>query len=144
MTFVKVNNRPFGNLFNDFLNEIPGTAARTFGQDLFAFPQTNIHETSKAYHLELNVPGKSKEDFKIQIEQGLLSISFDAKEETPVQDDYKTIRREFEFKSFKRSFSVDDKVDVDGIQAKYENGVLKLLLPKREESKQGSRQINIA
>jgi HSP20 family protein len=144
MTFVKVNNRPFGNLFNDFLNEIPGTAARTFGQDLFAFPQTNIHETSEAYHLELNVPGRSKEDFKIQVEQGLLSISFDAKEEAPAQDGYKTIRREFEFKSFKRSFSVDDKVDVDGIQAKYENGVLKILLPKKEESKQGSRQINIA
>jgi HSP20 family protein len=144
MTFVKVNNRPFGNLFSDFLNEIPGAAARTFGQDLFAFPQTNIHETPEAYHLELNVPGRSKEDFKIQVEQGLLSISFDAKEEPAVQEGYKTIRREFEFKSFKRSFSVDDKVAVEGIQAKYENGVLKLLLPKKEESKVSSRQINIA
>jgi HSP20 family protein len=143
MTLVKVNNRPFGNLFNDFLNEIPG-AARSFGQDLFAFPQTNIHETSEAYHLELIVPGRSKEDFKIQVEQGLLTISFDKKEETNTQDGYKTIRREFEFKSFKRSFSVDDKVDVDGIQAKYENGVLKLLLPKKEESKQNPKQINVA
>jgi HSP20 family protein len=143
MTLVKVNNRPFGNLFNDFLNEIPG-AARTFGQDLFAFPQTNIHETPEAYHLELIVPGRSKEDFKIQVEQGLLTISFEKKEETNTQDGYKTIRREFEFKSFKRSFSVDDKVDVDGIQAKYENGVLKLLLPKKEESKQSAKQINIA
>ncbi|HEY4936767.1 MAG TPA: Hsp20/alpha crystallin family protein [Puia sp.] len=143
MTLVKVNNRPFGNLFNDFLNEIPG-AARSFGQDLFVFPQTNIHETSEAYHLELNVPGRSKEDFKIQVEQGLLTISFDKKEEAAPQDGYKTIRREYEFKSFKRSFSIDDKVDVDGIQAKYENGVLKLLLPKKEESKQSARQINIA
>jgi HSP20 family protein len=92
----------------------------------------------------LIVPGRSKEDFKIQVEQGLLTISFDKKEETNNQDGYKTIRREFEFKSFKRSFSVDDKVDVDGIQAKYENGVLKLLLPKKEESKQSARQINIA
>lgn len=143
MTLVKVNNRPFGNLFNDFLNEIPG-AARSFGQELFAFPQTNIHETPEAYHLELIVPGRSKEDFKIQIEQGLLTISFDKKEETSSQDGYKTIRREFEFKSFKRSFSIDDKVDVDGIQAKYENGVLKLLLTKKEESKQSARQINVA
>ncbi len=144
MTLVKVNNRPFGNLLNDFLNEIPG-AARSFGQDLFAFPQTNIHETSEAYHLELIVPGRTKEDFKIQVEQGLLTISFDKKEEINSQDDgYKTIRREFEFKSFKRSFSVDDKVDVDSIQAKYENGVLKLLLPKKEESKQSAKQINVA
>jgi HSP20 family protein len=97
MTLVKVNNRPFGNLFNDLINEIPG-AARSFGQDLFAFPQTNIHETSEAYHLELSVPGRSKEDFKILVDQGLLTISFDKKEETNTQDGYKTIRREFEFK----------------------------------------------
>ena len=143
MTLVKVNNRPFGNLFNDFLNEFP-VAARSIGQDLFAFPQTNIHENPEAYHLELNVPGRSKEDFKIQVEQGLLTISFEKKEETPQANDYKTIRREFEFKSFKRSFSIDDKIDVNGIQAKYDNGVLKLLLPKKEESKQTSKQIDIA
>ncbi len=142
MTLVKVNNRPFGNLFNDFLNEFPVTA-RSFGQELFAFPQTNIHETPDSYHVELNVPGRSKEDFKIQVEQGLLTISFEKKEET-IQEDYKTIRREFELKSFKRSFSVDEKIDVEGIQAKYENGVLKLLLPKKEDSKPSARQINIA
>jgi HSP20 family protein len=144
MTLVKVNNRPFGNLFSDFLNDWPANA-RSFGQELFAFPQTNIHETPDAYHLELVVPGRAKDDFKIQVEQGLLTVSFEKKEETTTQnDEYKTIRREFEFKSFKRSFSVDDKIAVDGIQAKYENGVLKLLLPKKEESKPSTRQINIA
>ena len=143
MTLVKVNNRPFGNLFNDFLNEFP-VAARSFGQELFAFPQTNIHETPEAFHLELNVPGRSKEDFKIQVEHGLLTISFEKKEDTVQNDDYKTVRREFEYKSFKRSFSVDEKIAVDGIQAKYENGILKLLLPKKEDSKQNARQINIA
>ena len=143
MTLVKVNNRPFGNLFNELLNDFPSTA-RSFGQDLFAFPQTNIHETPEAYHVELNAPGRSKEDFKIQVEQGLLTISFEKKEESTEQENFKTIRREFEFKSFKRSFSVDEKIDVDGIQAKYENGVLKLLLPKKEESKPSTKQINIA
>jgi HSP20 family protein len=142
MTLVKVNNKPFGTLFNELLNEFP--AARTFGQDLLAFPQTNIHETPEAYHLELNAPGRNKEDFKIQVEQGLLTISFDKKEESAHTEGYKTVRREFEFRSFKRSFSVDDKVNVDGIQAKYEQGVLKLLLPKKEESKQSPKQINIA
>jgi HSP20 family protein len=143
MTLVKVNNRPFGNLFNELLNEIP-VAARSFGQDFLAFPQTNIHETPEAYHLELNAPGRTKEDFKIQVEQGLLTVSFDKKEESARSEDYKTIRREFEFRSFKRSFSVDDKINVDGIEAKYEQGVLKLLLPKKEESKQSVKQINIA
>jgi HSP20 family protein len=143
MTLVKVNNRPFGNLFNELLNDFPA-AARSFGQDLIAFPQTNIHETPEAYHLELNAPGRTKEDFNIQVEQGLLTISFEKKEESTPVEGYKTIRREFEFKSFKRSFSVDDKINVEGIQAKYENGVLKLLLPKKEESKQSAKQINIA
>ncbi len=143
MTFVKLNNRPLSHLFNDFVSEFPA-AARSFGQDLVAFPQTNIHETPDAYHLELNVPGRFKEDFKIQVEQGLLNVSFEKKQEAPAADDFKTIRREFDFKSFKRSFSVDEKIDVNGIQAKYENGVLKLLLPKKEESKQNSRQINIS
>jgi HSP20 family protein len=143
MTLVKVNNRPFGNLFNDLLNEFPA-AAKNFGQDIYAFPQTNIHETPEAFHLELNVPGRSKEDFKIQVEQGLLTISFEKKEENTQTDEYKTIRREFEYKSFKRSFSVEDQVDVDGIQAKYENGILKLLLPKKAESKPSAKQIQIA
>jgi HSP20 family protein len=143
MTLVKVNNRPFGNLFNELLNEIP-VAARSFGQDLLAFPQTNIHETSEAYHLEINAPGRTKEDFKIHVDQGLLTVSFEKKEESIKSEGYTTIRREFEFRSFKRSFSIDEKINVDGIEAKYENGVLKLLLPKKEESKQIAKQINIA
>jgi len=141
MTLVKVNNRPFGNLFSDILNDFP--AARSFGQEFFTFPQSNIHETPEAYHVELNVPGRSKEDYKIQVEQDLLTISFEKKEENN-SEDYKTLRREFEYRSFKRSFTVDDKINVDGIQAKYENGILKLLLPKKEESKQASKQIHIA
>ena len=143
MTLVKVNNRPFGNLFSDFLSEFP-VSPRSFGQELFAFPQTNIHETPEAYHLELNAPGRTKEDFKIKVEQGLLTVSFEKKEETANSDDYKTLRREFEFKSFKRSFSVDEKIDVENIQAKYENGVLKLLLPKKEDSKQSAKEIIVA
>jgi HSP20 family protein len=141
MTLVKVNNRPYRSLFSDFLNEFPAQV-RTFGFDAIQFPATNIHETPEAYHLELNAPGLSKEDFKIQMENGLLSISYEKKEEA-VKEDYKTIRREFSAKSFKRSFSIEDGVDANGIQAKYENGLLKLLLPKKEEAKQIARQINI-
>ena len=65
------------------------------------------------------------------------------KKEESKSDEYKTIRREFSYKSFKRSFAVDQKIDASNIQAKYENGVLKLLLPKKEESKDAVKQINI-
>ena len=142
MTLVKVNNRPFGNLFGDILHEFP-VVAKSFGQDLFQFPETNIYETPDAYHLELNVPGHAKEDFKIEADRDLLTISFEKKEEATAAENHKTIRREFSVRGFKRSFSIENTVDVNGIEAKYENGLLKLLLPKKDEVKQGARQINI-
>ncbi len=146
MTLVKVNNSPyhksFTNLFDELVNEFPVLGPREWNKEGLAFPPVNIHETAQAFHLELNVPGRNKEDFKVNVENGLLTISFEKKEETK-SDEYKTIRREFSYKSFKRSFTVDQKIDAGNIQAKYENGVLKLLLPKKEESKDAVKQINI-
>jgi len=143
MTLVKVNNsqRPFANLVDSFFNEFPAFN-EALSQESWNFPPANIHETTDAYHVELNAPGRNKEDFKISVEKGLLTISYEKKEETK-SEDYKTVRREFSYRSFKRSFSVDQNVDANGIQAKYENGVLKLLLPKKAEAKENSRQINI-
>ena len=71
-----------------------------------------------------------------------MTIGFEKKEENKTED-YKTIRKEFSFKSFKRSFNLDDRIDTNGIQAKYENGVLKLLLPKKEQVKESTKQISI-
>ena len=92
--------------------------------------------------MELNAPGRNKEDFKINIENGLLTISFEKKVEN-VSEDVKSVRKEFSFESFKRSFNIDEKIQADNIQAKYENGVLKLYLPKKEEVKENPKQISI-
>ena len=102
----------------------------------------NIHETADAYHLELSAPGRSKEDFNLALENGLLTISFEKKEENKTEE-YKTVRKEFSYKSFSRSFNLDDRIDANAIQAKYENGVLKLLLPKKEQEKESVKQIAI-
>lgn len=139
MTIVK--HKPINSLFDEFFNNFPATWGKDYNQG-WSVPPVNIHETTDGYHLELNAPGRNKEDFKVSVENGLLSISFEKKEEAE-QKDYKTIRREFAYKSFKRSFSIDDNINADGIQAKYENGVLKLYLPKKEEVKQSPKQINI-
>jgi HSP20 family protein len=142
MTLVKVNNHAARNLssfVDEFFQDLPHTLGREGG---FAFPPVNIHETKEAYHLELSAPGRSKEDFQLSVDKGQLTVAFEKKEETKTED-YKTIRKEFSFKSFKRSFSLDDKIDSDGIQAKYENGVLKLYLPKKEQVKESSKQISI-
>jgi HSP20 family protein len=143
MTQVKFSHpgyRGLSSLVNGFLNELPSG----LGQDLnFGFPPANIHETADAYHLELSAPGRSKEDIKLNVENGLLTISYEKKEEAAAED-YKTIRKEFSFKNFKRSFTLDDRIDANGVQAKYENGVLKVLLPKKAEVKENSKQITIA
>ena len=138
MTLVKHNFKTFNDLFDEIFNQVPATR-NVNGLNV---PPVNIHEASDAYHLELAAPGLTKEDFKVSLEKGLLTISFEKKTESE-NNNYKTHRREFSVANFKRTFTVDDKINADGIQAKYENGVLKLLLPKKEEVKVTPKQITI-
>jgi HSP20 family protein len=141
MTLVKFNNRPLSKTIDSVFDELfTGIPASWNGG--VATPATNIHETKEGYHLELSAPGLTKEDIKVNIENGLLTISYDKKEEKK-SDEYKTVRREFSYRSFKRSFNLDDEVDADNVQAKYENGILKLFLPKKEPAKASTKQVNI-
>lgn len=140
MTLVKFNNRPvpgFNGLFNEFFNEFP-----SLHSEYSSAVPVNVTETADAYHLELNAPGRNKEDFQVNIENGLLTISYEKKEEVK-NEDVKSVRREFTYKSFKRSFSLDEKIDAENIQAKYENGLLKFYLPKKEQAKEVKKQISI-
>ena len=141
MTLVKNHPANLGILFDEFFNNFPATWGKD-AQTGFALPPANIHETKEGYHVELNVPGRNKEDFKINVEKNLLTISFEKKEETENKE-YKTIRKEFNYNSFKRSFSLDEKIKTTDIQAKYENGVLKVYLPKKEEVTVAPQQITI-
>jgi HSP20 family protein len=105
-------------------------------------PAVNIVENNEAYHLELMAPGRNKEDFAVAVEKDLLTISYTAKEEVKVEG-LKTVRKEYSLQSFKRSFNLDEKINADGIQAKYENGILKLYLPKKAEVTQPAKSISI-
>jgi HSP20 family protein len=143
MTLVKVNHpiqKSVNNIFDELLNEFPSFWGRDM-KSSFGLPATNIAETTDAYHMELLVPGRNKEDFKIDVDRNILTISFETKEEAKTED-FKTVRKEFKLESFKRSFNLDDKINADAIQAKYENGLLKLLLPK-QQTKEPAKQISI-
>lgn len=142
MTLVKTNPRNLNNVFDDFFFNFPHNWGRDAQPATWATPAVNIHETKDGYHLEINAPGRNKEDFKVSVDNGLLTVQYEVKEETENKD-YKTIRREFTYKSFKRSFTLDEKVNADGIQAKYDNGILKLFVPKKEEVKLEPKQISI-
>ena len=144
MTFVKLNNQPknFDGLMKDLFNEIPASFGKTFREDVFGFPPVNIYENETAYYLEVAAPGIEKTDFTITLESNILTISGGQKEEVN-SPSTKSIRKEFSNKAFKRSFTLDEKIDAATIAAKYENGILKVNLPKKEEIKTDSMQITI-
>lgn len=143
MTLVRRNYRSLDNLFDEFFNNMPVN----WGRDTnFTVPPVNIHESNEAYLLELIAPGLEKEQFNITLEKGMLTISYEKKsavENSNENNGIKTHKKEFAISNFKRSFNVDDKIDAEKIEAKYENGILKLYLPKREEVKVVPKQISI-
>lgn len=139
MTLVKHNFRTFNDLFDEFFTQVPLTRSNGNGLNI---PPVNLYESREAYHLELVAPGLKKEDFKVSLDKGLLTIAYEKPAEAP-QQDVKTHRREFKPASFHRSFTIDEKINAEGIQAKYEDGILKLLFPKKEEVKVTPKEISI-
>ena len=147
MTLVKLNRKPFENNFNnlvdDFFTELPGILKNNVNHPLGqGFAPVNIKETEKNFQLELIVPGFEKTDFKISLDQDILSISAEKKEEVKDENE-KQVRREYSFRSFKRSFTIDEKIDATNINASYINGVLTLNLPKQETVKASATEIAI-
>ncbi len=126
-----------GEVFDNFLND-------TFLSDrmISRVPAVNISESEGNYHIELAAPGLQKEDFKINLDKNILSIS--AEQEKEEKDETKNYsRREYSYNSFVRSFNLPDSVDQSNIEAQYQNGVLKINVAKREEAKYQSREIAI-
>ena len=121
-------------LFPSLMNEI--FKPDWFGgleNDKSNVPAVNIKENEKDFELELAVPGRKKEDFRIEINENLLTISTESKTEEIVEKDNYT-RREFAYSSFKRAFTLPETIDEENIKANYENGILKFTLPKKAEA----------
>ena len=141
----QLNQSPLNRNLNVVLDEIFNSFPQTWNRDFNDVKQTvptNIYESNDGYHVDLLVPGRNKEDFKVNIDKDLLTISYE-KPAAEQNSAVKTIRKEFGFKNFKRSFHLDEKVNTENIQAKYENGVLKFFLPKKEEVKVAPKEIAI-
>ena len=140
-----------------FSNQIPALFDHFFENDLFdwsnrhfsttetTLPSVNIKESSDEFEVELAAPGFIKSDFMIELNHDLLTISSEKKIENEIKEGQQFARREFSYQSFSRSFTLPNTVDNDKIKAKYENGILKVIIPKKEESKpKPPRQIAIA
>lgn len=115
-------------------------------KNLRSLPAVNIEELEDKYSLELAAPGKSKKDFNIELDNDLLTISSETREDNKTEDKERNFtRREFSYESFKRSFTLPESIDTSKIKANYRNGVLIVDLPKREEAKtQPKRMIDIS
>jgi HSP20 family protein len=126
--------------------------SRFFNDDFWGFGSlnrevnvpVNVRQTDKSYELELVAPGLKKEDFKINISRDILTVSFEHSEENKQQSQGESwLRKEYNMRSFSRSFNIDDTVDVNKIEAKYSDGILHLSLPIKETAKPMSRTIEI-
>lgn len=113
--------------------------------ETFSTPAVNIIENLPNFVLELAVPGLNKEDFAIEIEEDTLKItSKKVEEKEEGLKDLKFLKKEFNYTSFERSFKLPENIETDNIQANYENGVLKVTLPKMEEKKALKKMVEIS
>lgn len=142
MNLIKRNGNSMNQwplLFDDFFNrDFSNWGLSNYSDTNTTVPGVNIKETKDNFDVEVAAPGMNKKDFKIQLDGNLLTIcseKTDRKEEN--NEDEKYSRKEFSYQSFERSFTLPkDVVDADKIEAKYENGLLHLVIPKKEEAKQ--------
>ena len=98
-------------------------------------PAVNVKENDTRFELELAVPGKTKDDFNIEIDRNVLTISSEFKNENEeIDGEGRYTLKEFSYSSFRRSFTLPETVNAENINAFYENGVLNVMLPKKEEA----------
>jgi HSP20 family protein len=147
VTTKKRNGRVFPSIMDNFFNndrfllDFNGSFPDITFDNLL--PDANIVEHKNEFQIELAAPGLDKKDFNIEIKNGILSISAEKEEESKTEDkNYLT--KEFSYNSLYRSFTLPDSIKPEKIDAKYENGILKVILPKSEVSiSEPSKQIKV-
>ncbi len=127
-TFAKVVN----DIFNDdFVKNLDESLSVWNGSQ----PAVNVKEDTDGFSLALAAPGYGKEDIEIKIDDNVLTISSEKKEDATAKEGEKFTRKEFKYAAFKRTFTLPDTVDATKIGANYENGILNISIPKKEEAK---------
>ena len=144
MTLARFNNYPslFDQLFDTDLFD---WSNRNYSETNTTVPSVNIKENADAFNVEMAVPGFDKKDFKIALDHNVLTISSEKKVENETKEGERFTRHEYSYQSFSRSFTLPEAANGDKISAKYDNGILNVEIPKREEAKpKPMRQIAIA
>lgn len=105
-------------------------------------PAVNVVETEKEFEIEMAAPGLDKKDFNITVENGVLIVSYE--KETEAHEDKKNyMRREYNYSGFSRSFTLPENIKTEKVDARYDNGVLKMILPKAVDAKVKPKAIEV-
>ena len=140
MSLVKFNQYP---TFTDLIENLERNFLGRVDENSGDIPAVNIKEEKDKFVLDMAAPGMKKEDFKIDLDNYQLTISAETKDEKKEKADNYT-RREFVYNSFSRSFTLPKTIDIDKIKGDYKNGVLSLVLPKKEEETKLTKQIKLS
>lgn len=145
MSLVKFSSQ-YPSLFDRFFeNDLFDWSNRNYSATNTTLPSVNIKECSEDFEVEVAAPGFGKSDFKIELNHDLLTVSSEKKIENETKEGQQFTRKEFSYQSFSRSFTLPNTADSEKIEAKYENGILKVIIPKKEEAKpKPVRQIAIS
>lgn len=138
MSLVKRENYSptWSSFFNDFLNrDWYDWNNQNYSLTNTTIPSVNIKETENEFEVDMAAPGMNKEDFKIELNSNILTILSERQAENETSKGKNVTRREFSYQSFSRSFTLPAIVETDQITAKYENGLLRVNIPKKEEAK---------
>jgi len=138
MSIIKRNEIfPGLNMFDDFFSrDLWNWGQNNNSTTNTTIPLVNVKENNDHFEVEMAAPGMNKDDFKVELDGNLLTIISEKKQENQVKEGERYSRREFSYQSFQRSFQLPKEVvDAEKIEAKYENGVLRLVIPKKEEAK---------
>lgn len=140
----QINKMPmsFSNLLEDIFNNGKSLTDEIWNESKLHVP-VNILESESVYIISVIAPGIKKEDVKISLEKNVLSITYD-QSELNTESNKKTLRCEYKLKPFKRSFTLNEKINTNEIEAKYLDGILDITLPKKETTEPEKQTITIA
>jgi HSP20 family protein len=141
MTIVRYQNQ-WPSLFDRFFNnDFESWNRDNFSKTNTTLPSLNIKENKDSFFVEVAAPGFEKSDFKIELNNEILTISSEKKLSNEVKDGEKITKQEFSYQSFSRSFTLPELVDEEKIAAQYENGILTISIPKKEAAKPKSPKL---
>jgi HSP20 family protein len=145
MALIRTSNQ-YPSVFDRFVdNDLFNWSNRNYSRTNTTLPSVNIKESNDDFEVEVAAPGFTKDDFRIELDHDLLTISSEKEMDHETNEDQVFTFREFSYQSFSRSFTMPNTADREKIGAKYENGILSIIIPKKEEARpKPARQIAIS